>query len=250
VRGALTFLLAAVAGFGATAALRPAGDPPPFTRGAPAGEFYVEGSVPDAYGRPPGVPRASRAKDFPQPPPWAVVVWRDRRGRWCHEAGTLVSDDTPGRGDQLPGVRATESTFPRPLVGSMRPDAKSGTGIQFYDVGRFLGYPLAEGGSCGDPAAGPGLIVSLEHRFARRDLGPDRTVVSGVAHARVREVRVGGRVARLGSRRSFIALLDGLSHPDVEVRYADGTRRTLRFPFAGVTRAPARAPEPTRSGRA
>ena len=227
MRSALTLLAAAAAGFGATELLRPA--QPSFVRGAPSGDFFVEGRVPDAYGKPPGVPRGSRAKDFPTPPPWAVAVWRDARGRWCHEAGTLVSDDTPGRGDQLPGVHATRSTFPRPLVGSMRPDAHSGTGIQFYDVGRFLGYPLDEGGSCGDPEAGPGLIVSLEHRFARRDLGPDRTVVSGVAGPRVRTVEVDGREAALGPRRSFIALFDGLRLPRVDVTYDDGSRGSLPF---------------------
>ena len=227
MRSALTLLVAAAVGYGVAEIARPA--PAAFVRGAPAGDFFVEGEVPDAYGRPPGVPRDSRAKDFPTPPPWAVAVWRDRSGRWCHEAGTLVSDETPRRGDQLPGVKATESTFPRPLVGSMRPDAHSGTGIQFYDVGRFLGYPLQEGGSCGDPEAGPGLIVSLEHRFARRDLGPDRTVVSGIAGARVRAVTVDGRPARLGPRRSFIALFDGLRHPRVEVTYEDGSRGSLPF---------------------
>ena len=226
MRLALTFALAAALGFAATGALRPA---PGFTRGAPAGDFFVEGSVPDAYGKPPGAPRTASADEFPAPPPWAVVVWRDGRGRWCHEAGTLVSDDTPGRGDQLPGVHATKSTFPRPLVGSLRPDAHSGTGIQFNDVGRFLGYPLQEGGSCGDPEAGPGLIVSLEHRFARRDLGPDRTVVSGVAGRRVAAVLVDGREAKLGRRRSFIALFDGIRFPTVEVTYQDGSRGSLPF---------------------
>ena len=131
MRTTLTFLTAAAAGFSGAQVLRPAADPAPFERGAPAGDVRVEGRVPDAYGRPPGMPRDSRAKDFPKPPPWAVALWRDRRGRWCHEAGTLVSDETPGRGDQLPGVHATTSTFPRPLVGSMRPDARSGTGVQF-----------------------------------------------------------------------------------------------------------------------
>ena len=72
--------------------------------------------------------------------------------------------------------------------------------------------------------------MSLEHRFARRDLGPDRTVVSGIAGRRVRAVSVDRREVGLGRRRSFIALYDGLRSPIVEVRYADGSRKRLRFP--------------------
>jgi hypothetical protein len=229
VRGALILLLAAAAGFLGASVARPA--PAALVRGAPAGDFVIEGRAADPHGLPPGAPRGADPADFPAPPPWAVAVWRDRLGRWCHEAGALVSDQTPGRGDQLPGVRATASTFPRPLVGSLRPDAHSGTGIQFYDLGRFLGYPMAEGGSCGDPEAGPGLIVSLEHRFARRDLGPDRTVVSGVAGSRVRAVVVDGRELELGRRRSFIALYDGIRFPRVVVLHKDGRR--VRLGFAG-----------------
>ena len=45
----------------------------------------------------------------------------------------------------------------------------------------------------------------------------------------MREVRIGGRVAPLGPKRSFIALYDGLVFPVVELRYADGGRKTLRF---------------------
>ena len=230
MRSALTFAVAALLGAGATQVLRPAADPPAYARGAPVeGSRSIEGRVPDPYGLPPGAARGTDPRTVPDPPPWAVAVWRDRRGRVCHEAGPLVDNETPGRGGQIPGVPATEQTFLEPLVGSLRPDSRSGTGIQFYNLGRFLGYPFAEGSSCGEPDAGLGLLVSLEHRFERRDLGPDRTVVSGVAGRRVRTVLVESRPLALSPRRAFIALFDGITHPRVEVRYSDGCTRRLAF---------------------
>jgi hypothetical protein len=122
-------------------------------------------------------------------------------------------------------------------------DFRYATGIQFYRIGRFIPYPRAAWASCGDPAAGPGLIFSRRMDFERLDLGPARTVISGVAGPRVREVRLltGGAPRRLElspRRRAFLAVLAGHRAPAdsvLEVRYTDGRR--VRFAGSGAQAA-------------
>ena len=54
---------------------------------------------------------------------------------------------------------------------------------------------------------------------ARRDLGPERTVVAGVAGRRVAEVRVAGRRVRLSRRsRAFVAVFRGNVAARIAVR--------------------------------
>jgi len=130
-------------------------------------------------------------------PRWALLVWRVRSGATCFEPGQVVDKNTPGRSDQLPGVRSTGPKTLGTLVGSLRPDAKSGTGIQFYGLGRFTPLRAAEGGTCGDPEDGAGLLVAHETYATRLDLGPSRAIVAGLAGPRVRRVALGGRALRL-----------------------------------------------------
>jgi hypothetical protein len=117
------------------------------------------------------------------------------------------------------------------LLGSLRYDSRSGTGIQLYGIGRFQPYDPAVGGTCGEPAAGPGLIVGWESRIARRDQALATTAVFGVAGPSVSWVRVAGRVVRTRPGRGFVATLRGVRGPGdapVVVRYRDGRERRLR----------------------
>jgi len=63
-----------------------------------------------------------------RPPPWAVLTWTTRDGATCLAPGQLVGPSTPGRADQLPGVRPSGRGLTRELVGSLRYDSRSGTG--------------------------------------------------------------------------------------------------------------------------
>jgi hypothetical protein len=196
-----------------------------------AGSATVEGSAPDPWGR---APESGSVGGRPlRPPPWAVLVWRARDGVVCFEAGQRVGRRTPGRSDQLPGVRPTGRSTLETLVGSLRYDSRSGTGIQFYGLGRFAAYPVAEGGTCGDPAGGAGLLLSRTTQWPRRDLSLGHTIVAGVAGPRVEAVnlRRDGRTRRLAlspRRRAFVAVVPGVVAPGrlvVIVRYAGGATR-------------------------
>jgi hypothetical protein len=210
------------------------GPPPPPLDRAVAGTSTVEGRVPDPWGR---APESGSVGGPPlKPPPWALVVWRARSGATCYEPGQVVGHDTPGRSDELPGIRPTGPGLTQTLVGALRYDSKSGTGIQLYGLGRFERYPVEETGSCGFPARGAGLLLSRESQYPRRDLSLGHTIVAGIAGPRVTAVaiEVAGRrrALRLSRRRGFLWVLRGVVSPRrvaVVVRYADGRVRT----FAG-----------------
>jgi hypothetical protein len=207
--------------------------PPPLDRAAP-GTTTVEGRARDPWGR---APESGAVGGRPlRPPPWALLVWRSRGGATCYEPGQVVDHGTPGRSDQLPGIRPTGRGITGTLVGSLRFDSRSGTGIQLYGLGRFEPYPVSETGSCGFPERGAGLLLSRESQYPRRDLSLGHTIVSGVAGPRIAGVAVDAgerRIAlRLSRRRAFLWVVRGVVGPRavrVVVRYADGRRRV----FAG-----------------
>jgi hypothetical protein len=196
-----------------------------------AARATVEARAADPWGVPPEAGAVGeRPDEYAAAPPWGVLVWR-AGGRTCFEPGQVVDRHTPGRSDELPGVKARGVLHRARLVGALRYDSKSGIGIQLYGIGRFAPYPREIGGSCGDPEAGAGLLLAWETRTPRRDAAKAVTVVSGVAGPRVRAVRVGGRELPLSARRTFVHAVRGVREPasvPVEVAYADGSRR--RFP--------------------
>ena len=226
---------APLAGFAAAAAVgalvTPLG-PSPAGGAAPAGRATVEARAPDPWGVPPEAGSVGERRDeYAAAPPWALLVWRARDGRTCFEPGQVVDRHTPGRSDELPGVKARGELRRATLVGTLRYDSKSGIGIQLYGIGRFAPYPREIGGSCGDPDAGPGLLLASETRTARADAARAVTVVGGIAGRRVRAVRAAGRSLRLSPRRAFVLVVRGVREPGampVEVTYADGARRRLR----------------------
>jgi hypothetical protein len=128
-------------------------------------------------------------------------------------------------------VRPTGEGLTRTLVGSLRYDSRSGTGIQLYGLGRFSPYPSGETGTCGFPARGAGLLLSRETQWPRLDNSLGHTIVSGIAGPNVVSVTVGGRELALSSRRrAFLRVLRGVVAPasaPVVVRYADGRTRTF-----------------------
>jgi hypothetical protein len=198
------------------------------------GAAVIDGRAPDPIGIPPQ--EGGMGEKPPPAPPWAVLVWRSRAGATCYEPGQVIGPQTRGLPDVITGVRpAGGGRLPAEIVGSLRPDAKSGTGIQIYGVGRFAPYERSQGGSCGDPAAGPGLLVSVEHLFARRDLGRARTIVAGVAGPKVSALTVTGpagsrRLALAGRRAAFLTLYRGVVAPrrlTLRIRDRDGTTRRL-----------------------
>jgi hypothetical protein len=222
---AIVFVMAALAGWLVTEAARdaPAYDGPRDERPV-AGSTRIEGSAPDPF----GVPQWAVATEPERMPAWALLVWRTRSGATCFEPGQVVDRNTPGRSDQLPGIRSTGPKTLGRLVGSLRPDARSGTGIQFYGLGRFTPLRPGEGGSCGDPSGGAGLLVARETYTTRRDLGPARTIVAGLAGPRVASVAVGGRALPLrGPDRAFVVVRRGAAAPAVVVTYRDGSRRSF-----------------------
>jgi hypothetical protein len=211
----------------------PGPHPPPLDR-AVAGTATIEGRAPDPWGR---APESGAVGGRPlRPPPWALLVWRARGGETCYEPGQVVDRHTPGRSDELPGIRPTGPGLREALLGSLRYDSKSGTGIQLYGLGRFERYPVEETGSCGFPARGAGLLLGRESQYPRRDLSLGHTIVGGVAGPRVASVSVvvDGRRRRLAlsRRRAFLWVVRGVVGPArvrVVVRYVDGRERT----FAG-----------------
>jgi hypothetical protein len=193
----------------------------------------IDGRAKDPWGHPPEAGSVGETT-LATAPPWAVLVWRDRAGRVCAEPGQVVDGSTPGRSDQLPGIRPVGAGLRQALLGSLRYDAKSGPGNQFYGVGRFTEYDVNVGGSCGDPSRGAGLLLGWESRYPRRDQAFAVTVVSGVAGPRVRaiEVRRGGRwtPVPIGRHRGFAVAARGILAPHAlpaRVTYDDGRRRTF-----------------------
>ncbi len=207
----------------------------------PAGPARIDGRAADPWDRPPEA--GSVGDREAHTPPWAVLVWRDRARRTCVEPGQVIGARTPGRSDAVPGIRSTGERVLATLVGSLRYDSRSGTGIQLYGIGRFQPYDRSVGGTCGDPAAGPGLIVGWESRIARRDQGLATTAVFGVAGPAVASVRVAGRRLRTRPGHGFVHALRGVRDPadaPVVVFYRDGRERRLRRPRL----RPARPPRP------
>jgi hypothetical protein len=219
------FLLAGLAG----ALLTPLGEDD--AGAAAAGRATVEARAADPWGVPPEAGAVGERQDeYAAAPPWGVLVWREGR-RTCFEPGQVVDRHTPGRSDELPGIKARGVLHRATLVGALRYDSKSGIGIQLYGIGRFAPYPREIGGSCGDPDEGAGLLLSWETRTPRQDAAKAVTVVSGVAGPRVRAISAGGRNLPLSRRRAFVHAVRGVSEPaavPVTVTYADGSRR--RFP--------------------
>ena len=201
----------------------------------PAGPGRIAGlRAPDPWPRPPEAGSVGE-KRLATPPPWSLLVWRDERGRTCFEPGQVIDRSTPGRSDQLPGERPVGPGLRRPVLGSLRYDQKSGPGNQLYGVGRFTRYDPSVGGSCGEPGAGAGLLLSWESRYARRDQAFATTVAGGVASPRVRAVaaRRGGRWRAVAISRdgAFLVTARGVVGPrelPVRVRYRDGSARTFR----------------------
>ncbi len=204
--------------------------PPPAPAAGDAGRGRIDGRAADPWGRPPEAGAAGERVAFA--PPWAVLVWRDRRGRTCVEPGQVVDARTPGRADQVPGVRPTGRARLTRVLGSLRYDSRSGTGIQLYGIGRFQPYDPRVGGTCGSPSARAGLIAGWESRFPRRDQALAVTAVFGVAGPDVAAVEVAGeRVPGVAPDRGFVVALRGVRGPDdapVTVRYRDGRARVLR----------------------
>jgi hypothetical protein len=208
---------------------RAAGPAPPALERAVPRSGLVEGRAEDPWGR---APESGSVGGRPlSAPPWALLVWRARDGATCFEPGQIVDHDTPGRSDELPGVRPTGKGLTRTLVGSLRYDSRSGTGIQLYGLGRFSPYPSAETGTCGFPERGAGLLLSRETQWPRLDNSLGHTIVSGIAGPEVVSVAVGGRELALSSRRrAFLRVLRGVVAPErvpVVVHYAHAGARTF-----------------------
>ena len=224
----VAFVLAAVVG----ALLTPLGEDD--AGAAPAGHATVEARAADPWGVPPEAGAVGeRPDEYAAAPPWGVLAWREGgdAGRTCFEPGQVVDRHTPGRSDELPGIKARGALHRATLVGALRYDSKSGIGIQLYGIGRFAPYPREIGGSCGKPDEGAGLLLAWETRTPRQDAAKAVTVVSGIAGARVRAVSAGGRDLPLSHRRAFVHAVRGVREPaavPVTVAYTDGSRR--RFP--------------------
>jgi hypothetical protein len=208
---------------------REVGPPPPALERAVPRTALVEGRADDPWDRAPE--SGAVGGRVLAPPPWALLVWRARDGATCFEPGQVVDHDTPGPSDPLPGVRPTGKGLTRTLVGSLRYDSRSGTGIQLYGLGRFSPYPSAETGTCGFPERGAGLLLSRETQWPRLDNSLGHTIVSGIAGPRVASVTVGGRAVALSARhRAFLRVLRGVVAParvPVRVLYTDDRARTF-----------------------
>jgi hypothetical protein len=208
---------------------REPGPPPPALDRAMARSALVEGRASDPWGRAPES-GAVGGRSL-RPPPWALLVWRAHGGATCFEPGQIVDHDTPGRSDELPGVRPTGHGLTTSLVGSLRYDSRSGTGIQLYGLGRFSPYPSSETGTCGFPERGAGLLLSRETQWRRLDNSLGHTIVGGIAGPRVVAVSVAGLPVPLSSRRrAFLRVFRGAIDPKsalVRVRFADGRTRTF-----------------------
>lgn len=176
----------------------------------------------DPIGRPP-----SPVSGGPGAPDWALVVWRDVSGATCWEAGqVLPGEAVRGYAAFYDGRRPRRGEV-QDAVGSLRPDEKFGVGRQFFGLGRFLPYPIAEGGTCGR-APRAGVAFTREWMADRPDLGPARTVIGGIAGNEVCEVRVAGRTLELSPRRAFLRVLRGHLAPrraPVEIRACSGGRQ-------------------------
>ena len=225
-KGILCSVLAFAGAFGLGALLTPLGDE---DEAAGRGRATIEGRAADPWRVPPEAGAVGeRPSQYAAAPPWALLTWR-AGGRTCFEPGQVVDRHTPGRSDELPGVKARGTLHRARLVGALRYDSKSGVGIQLYGLGRFVPYPREIGGSCGDPAAGAGLLLAWETHTGRRDAAKPVTVVSGIAGPDVRAVSVAGRRLALSARRrAFLHVVRGVREPaalPVEVTYDDGTRR-------------------------
>lgn len=111
-------------------------------------------------------------------PEWAVTVFRAKNGQTCVE---------PGRKQ---GNKA----------GDLAPD------------GRFMPYPIEDGGSCTD------LSVAPAGASIGRQLNENRTTVFGIAGPKVRQITltIGGASQELaiGRRGAFFAVMEGLFTPD------------------------------------
>lgn len=201
----------------------------------PVGPARILGSAPDPWGKPPeaGSVGDRRPEDQADAPPWAVLVWRDARDRTCVEPGQVIDDRTPGRSDQLPGVKPVGRLRRARLLGSLRYDARSGVTIQLYGVGRFAPYPRAVGGSCGRTGS---LLLGFESRYPRPDQAFATTAMSGIAPPDV--VRIDGLIdgrlaatARPTREGAFIATFRGVPAAaalSARVTYRDGRATTLR----------------------
>jgi hypothetical protein len=196
-----------------------------------AGSAQPDARAPDPYGVGPNAGGVGDSAHPAAAPPWAVLVWHARDGTTCFEPGQYVDRHTPGRSDELPGVPARGRLRRGRMVGLLRYDARAAAGIQLYGVGRFTEYDTRIGGSCGDPAAGAGLLMSWERRFARPDASYAFTIVSGIAGPRVRGVAArtdtAWRVLHLGRRRAFVYVIRGPRRPPLRVTYVNGTTRTF-----------------------
>lgn len=196
-----------------------------------AGSAQPDARAPDPYGVGPNAGGVGDDRNPAPAPPWAVLVWRARDGTTCFEPGQYVDRHTPGRSDELPGVPARGRLRRGRMVGLLRYDARAAAGIQLYGVGRFTEYDTRIGGSCGDPSAGAGLLMSWERRYARPDASYAFTALSGVAGPRVHALAVragsGWRPLAIGSRRAFVFVVRGARRPALRVTYAGGSSRTF-----------------------
>ncbi|MBD0282491.1 MAG: hypothetical protein ICV69_09920 [Thermoleophilaceae bacterium] len=191
----------------------------------------IGGRAADPFRRPPAVRQGSDRRL--EAPPWSLLTWR-QGALTCYEPGQVI-DARRFRGFAAVyrGGRQGEGLRGR-ILGSLRPDAKFAVGRQFFDFGRFLPYPIAEGGSCGR-LGDADLLLSRTVLYRRPDLGPARTIVAGITGRNVRRVELAtaGRTRLLSAsaKTPFIAVLRGKRAPSktpVLVRYPSGLVR--RFP--------------------
>lgn len=173
--------------------------------GAAAAEVLVEPSepvelvsVPGRLQPVPGSDRlAARAADPAAGPRWAVRSYRNRGGEVCADFGREVD----GR-------------------------------IGLISVGEFRERRLSEGsGNCGDPAAASGLLAAATvypDDPTTAEAEPARTIVHGIASARVADVVVEwdgeSQKIALSPDGAFIAVADGeRKRIRLTVRYRDGS---------------------------
>jgi hypothetical protein len=190
--------------------------------GVVASSKRIAGRAADPWPHPPEAGSVGETR-LARPPPWALLTWRTTDGRRCYEPGQYVDRHTPGRSDELPGVRSRGQLRRSPMVGTLRYDSRSGIGVQLYGIGRFAEYDPSVGGSCGRRPP----MISWESRFARRDLSFAVTVISGLVGAGPVAVRVEGRWKRVPVRDgAFIAVVRGVrASSELPVRLRT---RTLR----------------------
>jgi hypothetical protein len=193
----------------------------------------IAGRAADPFRRPPSVRQGYDRRL--EAPPWSLLIWR-QGALTCYEPGQVI-DARRFRGFAAVyrGGRQGEGLRGR-ILGSLRPDAKFAVGRQFFDFGRFLPYPITEGGSCGR-LGDADVLLSRTVLYRRPDLGPARTIVAGMTGRSVRRVELATpertRVLSASVKTPFIAVLRGSRAPaetPVLVRYAGG--RVRRFPGA------------------